>query len=155
MTNRHDCMDADDPQTQWLTFTLGKETYGIEVLHVQEVFRCPEISPVPGAPTTVLGIINLRGEVITVNDIRVMLGLPEVGVTDQTRIILMELAGQKLGMLVDSVAEIITNKASGMEPTPMSAQGNPFIQATCQKKDKLYILLSTHELLKDDEVFVE
>ncbi|MBL1276994.1 MAG: purine-binding chemotaxis protein CheW [Ectothiorhodospiraceae bacterium] len=152
MTNRHSGMDADDPQTQWLTFTLGKETYGIEVLHVQEVFRCPEISPVPGAPATVLGIINLRGEVITVNDIRAMLGLPEVAVTDQTRIVLLEFDGQKLGMLVDSVDEIMTNKTSEMETTVMSVQGNPFIQATCQKKDKLYILLSTHELLKDDEI---
>jgi len=152
MTNRHSGMDADDPQTQWLTFTLGKETYGIKVLHVQEVFRCPEISPVPGAPATVLGIINLRGEVITVNDIRAMLGLPEVAVTDQTRIVLLEFDGQKLGMLVDSVDEIMTNKTSEMETTVMSVQGNPFIQATCQKKDKLYILLSTHELLKDDEI---
>ncbi len=151
MTNRLSCTDVDDPQTQWLTFILGKETYGVEVLHVQEVFRCPDISPVPGAPTTVLGIINLRGEVITVNDMRTMLGLPTAEVTDQTRIILMELDGQKLGMLVDSVAEIIVNKTSEMEATPMCAQGNPFIQATCQKKDKLYILLLTHELLKDDE----
>jgi len=118
---------------------------------VQEVFRYPEISPVPGAPTFVLGIINLRGEVITVNDMRAMLRLPGVEVSDQTRIVLMEFAGQKLGMLVDSVAEIITNKASEMEATPMSAQGNPFVQAACQKKDKLYIPLLTHELLKDDD----
>lgn len=53
---------SDDPQTQWLTFTLGNETYAVDVLHVQEVLRCPEISPVPGAPVPVLSIINLRGE---------------------------------------------------------------------------------------------
>jgi len=151
MNNDSTSKNADDPQTQWLTFTLSNETYGVDVLHVQEVLRCPEISPVPGAPAHVLGMINLRSEVITVNDMRAMLGLPGAEVTDQTRIVLMGLDDQKLGILVDSVAEIINIKASEMETTMISAEGRQFIHGTCQKKDKLYIFLSTHELLSDDE----
>lgn len=61
----------DDQLTQWLTFTLGKESYGVDVLHVQEIIQYPEISPVPGSPVYVLGIINLRGEVITVCDMHI------------------------------------------------------------------------------------
>lgn len=143
--------DANDPQMQWLTFTLSNETYGVDVLHVQEVLRCPEISPVPGAPVHVLGIINLRGEVITVNDMRAMLGLPGAEITDQTRIVLMELDGEKQGMLVDSVTKIININASEMEAIAMSGEKNQTIHGTYQKKEKLYILLSSHELLKDDE----
>ncbi len=107
----------DDPQTPWLTFTLGSETYGVDALHVQEVLQCPEISPVPGAPVHVLDIINLRGEVISVNDMRSVLGLPDAEITDQTWIVLMESDGQKQGMLVDSITEIINIRTSEIEST--------------------------------------
>ena len=81
---------TDNPQTQWLTFTLGNETYGVDVLHITEVLRYTEIVPVPGAPTHVLGIMNLRDTFITVNDLRKILGLPSAEITDQTRIMIME-----------------------------------------------------------------
>ena len=141
----------DDPQTPWLTFTLGSESYGVDALQVQEVLQCPEISPVPGAPAHVLGIINIRGEVITVNDMRSMLGLPDAEITDQTRIVLMESDGQKQGMLVDSITEIINVRASEIETTTTGGEGNSMIQGTYPMKDKLYILLSANELMKDDE----
>ncbi len=142
--------DSDDPLIECLTFCLGNETYGIEVLYVQEVLRSPEIAPVPGSPSHVLGIINLRGKVIAVNDIRTMLGLPSIGVTGEARILLMELDGYVQGMLVDEVAEIVKFKASDIEAETAGGDGNPVIRGTCLKEDTLYILLSAQELLMDD-----
>ncbi|NOQ78143.1 MAG: chemotaxis protein CheW [Gammaproteobacteria bacterium] len=137
----------EEQQTQWLLFTLGNESYGVDVLHVQEILQYPEISPVPGSPEYVLGIINLRGEVITVCDIRMMLGLADQAITKETRIVMMELADQKMGILVDNVNKIIKIKASDIDTTTLS-EGNRIIQGTWQQKGQLYILLSINELMK-------
>ncbi|MEK9765813.1 MAG: chemotaxis protein CheW, partial [Thalassolituus sp.] len=75
---------VEDPVLQWVTFRLENETYGINVMQVQEVLRYTEIAPVPGAPAYVLGIINLRGNVVTVIDTRQRFGLPTADTTDQT-----------------------------------------------------------------------
>lgn len=139
----------DDQQTQWLMFNLGNESYGVDVLHVQEILQYPEVSPVPGAPDYVLGIINLRGEVVTVCDIRMMLGLAGKMITSDTCIIMMELGDQKMGILVDNVTKILKVKISEIDPTTVS-EGNQTIQGTWQQKGKLYILLSINELMKGD-----
>ena len=77
---------SEDPILQWVTFRLDNETYGINVMQVQEVLRYTEIAPVPGAPAYVLGIINLRGNVVTVIDTRQRFGLSPAPVTDNTSI---------------------------------------------------------------------
>ncbi len=82
--------NVDDQVLQWVTYRLGDETYGINVMQVQEVLRYTEIAPVPGAPDYVLGIINLRGNVVTVIDTRARFGLPPEEVTDNTRIVIIE-----------------------------------------------------------------
>ena len=74
--------DLNDEVLQWVTYRLGDETYGINVMQVQEVLRYTEIAPVPGAPDYVLGIINLRGNVVTVIDTRSRFGLPPTETTD-------------------------------------------------------------------------
>src|SRR5690554_7418011 len=98
---------AEDPILQWVTFRLDNETYGINVMQVQEVLRHTEIAPVPGAPEYVLGIINLRGNVVTVIDTRQRFGLAPAPVTEQTRIVIIEADRQVVGILVDSVAEVV------------------------------------------------
>ena len=80
----------DDPILQWVTFKLDNETYGINVMRVQEVLRYTEIAPVPGAPSYVLGIINLRGNVVTVIDTRQRFGLNATEISDNTRIVIIE-----------------------------------------------------------------
>ncbi len=98
---------SNDEVLQWVTFQLEEETYGINVMQVREVLRYTEIAPVPGAPDYVLGIINLRGNVVTVIDTRSRFGLMEGEVTDNTRIIVIESERQVIGILVDSVAEVV------------------------------------------------
>ena len=98
---------VEDPVLQWVTFRLENESYGINVMQVQEVLRYTEIAPVPGAPNYVLGIINLRGNVVTVIDTRQRFGLPTADTTDQTRIVIIEAENQVVGILVDAVAEVV------------------------------------------------
>ena len=98
---------TNDEVLQWVTFQLEEETYGINVMQVREVLRYSEIAPVPGAPDYVLGIINLRGNVVTVIDTRSRFGLMQGEITDNTRIIVIESERQVIGILVDSVAEVV------------------------------------------------
>ncbi|HEX5792376.1 MAG TPA: chemotaxis protein CheW, partial [Rheinheimera sp.] len=110
--------EAADIVLQWVTFKLQEETYGINVMQVQEVLRYTEIAPVPGSPDYVLGIINLRGNVVTVIDTRSRFGLEPADVTDNSRIVIIEADKQVIGILVDSVAEVVYLKASEIDTAP-------------------------------------
>jgi len=87
-----------EEMTQWVTFMLQGEKYGIDVMHVKEVLRDIEIAPVPGAPPYVLGIINLRGNVVTVVDTRSRFNLAPRELDDNTRVIVIETEEQSLGL---------------------------------------------------------
>jgi purine-binding chemotaxis protein CheW len=103
-----------DPLIQWVTFRLDDETYGISVMQVQEVLRMTVL----GAPDYVLGIINLRGSVVTVIDTRKRFGLPPKEPDDSTRIVIIETEKHIVGVLADSVAEVVNLRASEIETAP-------------------------------------
>lgn len=144
---------SDDPILQWVTFKLAGETYGINVMQVQEVLRYSEIAPVPGAPSYVLGIINLRGNVVTVIDTRHRFGLEDGELTDNTRIVIIEADNHVVGILVDSVAEVVYLKQSEIETAPNvgNEESAKFIQGVCHKNDELLILVELDKLLTDEE----
>ncbi|GGI97276.1 chemotaxis protein CheW [Halopseudomonas pertucinogena] len=144
---------TDDPILQWVTFRLDNETYGINVMQVQEVLRHTDIAPVPGAPVYVLGIINLRGNVVTVIDTRQRFGLPSAEVTEQTRIVIIEADRQVVGILVDSVAEVVYLRQSEIETAPNvgTDESAKFIQGVCNKNDELLILVDLEKMMTDDE----
>jgi len=144
---------ANDPVLQWVTFRLEDETYGINVMQVQEVLRYTEIAPVPGAPSYVLGIINLRGNVVTVIDTRLRFGLTAADTTDNTRIVVIEAENQVVGILVDAVAEVVYLSQSEIETTPNvgNDESAKFIQGVCHKNDQLLILVDLEKLLTDEE----
>ncbi len=144
---------SDDPVLQWVTFRLAGETYGINVMQVQEVLRYTEIAPVPGAPEYVLGIINLRGNVVTVIDTRNRFGLESGEMTDNTRIVIIETEGHVIGILVDSVAEVVYLRQSEVETAPNvgNDESAKFIQGVCHKNDELLILIELNKLLTDTE----
>ncbi len=144
---------SEDPVLQWVTFRLEEETYGINVMQVQEVLRYSEIAPVPGAPSYVLGIINLRGNVVTVIDTRQRFGLPPADVTDNTRIVIIEADKQVVGILVDSVAEVVYLRQSEMETTPNvgNEEAARFIQGVCNKNDELLILVALEKMMTEQE----
>jgi purine-binding chemotaxis protein CheW len=144
--------DKDDKILQWVTFCLGHETYGINVMDVQEVLRYTEIAPVPGSPVYVIGIINLRGNVVTVMDSRLRFGLSSIDVGENTRIVIVEYEQNVVGMLVDSVAEVVYLRESEIDPGPnIGDEGSArFVRGVCNKDDVLLILLDLGKLLAEE-----
>ncbi|MFT5755312.1 MAG: purine-binding chemotaxis protein CheW [Alteromonadaceae bacterium] len=145
--------DGSDEVLQWVTFRLANETYGINVMQVQEVLRYSEIAPVPGAPMYVLGIINLRGNVVTVIDTRTRFGLETTEITDNTRVVIIELEQQVIGVLVDSVAEVVYLRASEIDIAPNvgNDESAKFIQGVSNREGELLILVDLNKLLADEE----
>ncbi|HGS4674055.1 chemotaxis protein CheW [Vibrio paracholerae] len=144
---------SNDEVLQWVTFQLEEETYGINVMQVREVLRYTEIAPVPGAPDYVLGIINLRGSVVTVIDTRSRFGLMQGEITDNTRIIVIESERQVIGILVDSVAEVVYLRSSEIDSTPSvgTDESSKFIQGVSNRDGKLLILVDLNKFLTDEE----
>ena len=112
-----------------------------------------EIAPVPGAPDYVLGIINLRGNVVTVMDTRRRFGLPETEADDATRIVIIEAEEQVVGILVDSVAEVVYLKQSEIETAPNvgNEESSRYIQGVANRDDGLLIMVDLNKLLTDEE----
>jgi purine-binding chemotaxis protein CheW len=112
---------------KYLTFKLGQEEYGLEILKVREINGLMDITAVPQMPTYMKGVINLRGTVIPVVDLRLKFGLPEVKHTEQTCIIVVNV-GREIGIIVDTVSEVLDIPDSSIEPPPeMGARG----EASC------------------------
>ena len=151
--SEQDKVDSD-PILQWVTYHLADEVFGINVMQVQEVLRLTEIAPVPGTPSYVLGIINLRGNVVTVIDTRQRFNLPSIEPDDSARIIIIEVAGNVVGMLVDKVTEVVYLHQSEIDSAPniSSDDNSRFIQGVCSRDKSLLILVDVNKLLSDDEI---
>jgi len=145
--------NVDDAVLQWVTFKLGGELYGINVIQVQEVLRVSEIAPVPGAPNYVLGIINLRGNVVTVIDTRRRFMLDEREIDDNTRIVIIEVMGQIIGLLVDGVAEVVYLRESEVESAPDvgNDESSKYIQGVVSRENGLLIMVDVNKLLSTEE----
>lgn len=145
--------NGKDPVVQWVTFHLEEETFGINVMQVQEVLRVSEIAPVPGAPDYVLGIINLRGNVVTVIDTRKRFGMPPGEVDDNSRVVIIESQGQIFGILVDSVAEVVELRRSeiDMAPNVGNEENARYIQGVATVDSDLLILVDLNKLLTEEE----
>ena len=151
--SQQDNVESDnDPILQWVTYFLEDEVYGINVMQVQEVLRITEITPVPGAPHHVLGIINLRGSVVTVIDIRRSFGLTSKEPDENSRIIIVEVNGNALGLLVDSVAEVVYLNQSEIEtsPTVKSDDTSRFILGVANRENSLLILVDVDKFVDED-----
>ncbi len=144
---------VEDPVIQWVTFRLDGETYGINVMQVQEVLRMTEIAPVPGAPDYVIGIINLRGNVVTVIETRKRFGLMPTEADDSTRIVIIESDNNIVGILVDSVAEVVNLRGSQIETAPNvgNEESSKYIQGVFSREEDILILVDLNKFLSDDE----
>ena len=142
--------DAD----RWVTFRLDNEIYGINVMQVQEVLRVTEIAPVPGAPHYVLGIINLRGNVVTVVDTRQRFGLMSKDMDDASRIIIIETESQVIGIMVDSVAEVTEIRSGEIETAPNvgTDESSKYILGVSSREGELLILVDLNKFLSEDQL---
>lgn len=150
---------ASEELLQLVTLTLGSEEYAVDILKVQEINRMKEITRVPNSPDYVEGVINLRGKVIPVVNLRSKFGLQERDNDDRSRIMIMDIQGITMGLVVDSVSEVLRIPSSIVEPTPPMASNisTEFIKGIAKLEDRLIILLDIDRLLgkPDDTALIE
>lgn len=132
-----------------VTFQLGKEEYGVEIASVQEIIRAANITPVPGAPTHIRGVINLRGKIIPVVDLRKRFALNDATASDAQRIIVVELGPKRIGMLVDSVSQVIRIPADIVEELPEESSNidENYIKGVGKLENRLIIILDLNKSL--------
>ena len=134
---------------QLVTFTLKNEEYAVNILNVQEINRITEITQVPNSPDYVDGVINLRGKVMPVINLRKKFGLEEKETDETSRIIIMDIQGVTNGLVVDSVSEVLRIPESIVEPPPPMSSGleDKFIKGIAKLENRLIILIEIDKLL--------
>jgi len=143
---------------KYLTFGLGKEEYAIQVLQVREIMGVQEITAVPQTPEYVKGVINLRGKVIPVIDLRLKFGFPPQEYTQRTCIIVVQIERDAIrmpiGIVVDEVSEVLTLQAADIEDTPDFGRGTtlPYILGMAKSKGKVKILLDINMVVTTQDV---
>jgi len=143
-----------DELTQLVTFVVGGEEYGVEVLKVREIIRMPGITKMPNTPDFVEGIINLRGKVIPIVSMRKRFGLPETECNTQTRIMIMDVAGDSMGFIVDGVSEVLRVSGSEVQPAPTIAAGGleqECIAGVISRPDRLLVVINADRIVSTSE----
>ena len=144
--------NADQGIQQLVTFRLGEEEYGVDILKVHEIDRMMDITEVPNAPSSIEGVINLRGKVIPVINLRKKFNLPPREADGRTMIVVVDI-GTSAGMIVDSVSEVLRISSDIVEPPPSMTTGlsSEYIRGVGKLKDRLLILLDIEKLLGTQE----
>lgn len=144
-------MNATDEILQFVTFKIGNEEYGIDILKVQEINRIVDITPVPNSPQYIEGVMNLRGKVIPVINLRRMFGLSDKEWDNTSRIIVVDV-GIVLGMIVDSVSEVLRVSSNIIDPPPSMTTNisSEHVKGIGKLDDRLLILIDIERLFKED-----
>lgn len=147
-----------DREGKYLTFTLAEEEYGIGILRIKEIIGMMPITPVPQTPEFVKGVINLRGKVIPVVDLRLRFGMEEIGYTERTCIIVVEISGEtgtvQTGIVVDSVSEVMNIKGGDIEDSPSFGANldTGYILGMAKMEGDVKILLDIDKVLSAEEI---
>jgi purine-binding chemotaxis protein CheW len=139
--------------TQVVSFKLGPEEYGVDIAQVQEINRMVAVTNVPRAPVFMEGVINLRGQLIPIIDLRTRFGMPRAEHTKSTRIVVTEIGGKRVGMVVDSVSEVLRLPLDAIEPAPDMITGvdTEYIRGVGKIDDRLIILLDLAKIVIGSE----
>ncbi|MBZ0200816.1 MAG: chemotaxis protein CheW [Ignavibacteriaceae bacterium] len=138
---------------QLVSFLIGNEEFGVDILYVQEINRMLPLTKVPNSPDFVEGVVNLRGRVIPVIDLRSKLGMPKKAHDKNTRIIVVEVNSNTIGFIVDAVSEVIRIPANITEAPPELAAGvdTEFIKSVGKLEDRLLILIDLEKMISAKE----
>ena len=139
-----------DRELHIVGFQVGRETYGVPITSLHEIVRVPEITAVPDAPTYMEGVINLRGKIVSVIDLRKRFAEKNVGSSRQNRILVVEHNGRLAGLIVDSASEVLKIPASDIEPPPATFQdgGLNCVTGLGKYRGRLIVLLDMARLLE-------
>jgi purine-binding chemotaxis protein CheW len=146
--------DEDTQKDKFLTFRVGKEDYGLEIYHVTEIIGIQKITEVPDMPDYVKGVINLRGKVIPIMDVRKRFNFEERAYDDRTCIIVVHINDTSLGLVVDTVKEVSDIPEKDIQPPPDIAEGNRqfFIRGLGKVEEEVKILLDAEKLLSKSDL---
>jgi purine-binding chemotaxis protein CheW len=138
---------------KYLTFGLGQEEYGLDILQVREIVGLMDITAVPKAPSFVRGIVNLRGKIVPVMDLRERFGLPATETDEATCIIVVQLGRLEVGLIVDRVLEVLDIPAGEIAEAPSFGKGvdNRFVEGIGKASGRVVILLDAEKVLTADE----
>lgn len=157
---------AQEPQTQekhskegvgsmqLVSFRLAQEEYGVEITKVQEIILMGEITRVPQTPDYIKGLINLRSTVIPIVDLRLRFGLSQEEATDETRIMVVNVAGKTIGIIVDAVSEVLRIAHEQIAPPPptVAGLGREYLTGLVKLENRLLILLDIDKILGQEEM---
>ncbi|MFA5536858.1 MAG: chemotaxis protein CheW [Bacillota bacterium] len=147
-------VEEDTQKGRYLTFSLGKESYGIEIKYVTEIIGIQEITEIPELPEYVKGIINLRGKIIPVMDVRLRFKKEEKEYNDRTCVIVIDVKDVSIGLIVDTVAEVLTIPEEGIVEPPGVSKGfsNRYIKNIGKVGNDVKLILDCEKLLTEDEM---
>lgn len=139
---------------QLVSFNIGSEEFGVDILKVQEINRMVEITRVPQAPSYVEGVINLRGKVIPIVDLRKRFNLEVKEYDKNTRIVVVDISGNIMGMVVDSVSEVLRLPSNTIEPPPeiVASINSEYIKGVAKLEDRLLIFLDLSKVIDVSEM---
>ena len=145
--------EEDTQKGKYLTFIIGKEVYGIETKYVTEIIGMQQITEVPELPEYIKGIINLRGKIIPVLDVRLRFKKEPMEYNDRTCIIVVDIKDVSVGLIVDSVAEVVSIPEENIVPPPEANTGfnNRYIKQIGKVGDEVKLLLDCNKLLNDED----
>jgi purine-binding chemotaxis protein CheW len=148
--------EEDTQKNKFLTFAIGKEVYGIEIKYVTEIIGIQQITQIPEVPDFVKGIINLRGKIIPVIDVRLKFKKEPMEYNDRTCVIVIDIEKLSVGLIVDNVSEVIVIPEENVVPPPGNKSGfiNKYIKGIGKVGNDVKLLLDCQKLLNDDEVDV-
>lgn len=142
-------MSADMVEIQVACFRLGDDLYAVDIMRIREIIRPQKLTNLPKAPTFVEGVINLRGAVIPVIDMRQRFDLPSRPIDHTTRLLIVTVARQLLGLVVDDVTEVLTIPVRDIKPPPrvIGGVGAEYLVGVCLARDSLIMLLNLDRIL--------
>jgi len=154
--DRNNFMDEQEEDTQkgkFLTFYLGQECYGIDILYVTEIIGIQPITAVPELPHFIKGIINLRGKIIPVMDARLKFSKEAKDYNDRTCIVVIDVGQLSIGIIVDEVAEVLNISDENIVPPPnLNTGGRKYIKSVGKSEEKITLILDCEKLLDENEI---
>jgi purine-binding chemotaxis protein CheW len=153
MKEHVDSLQLSDDYIQVVSFHLDREEYGVDISQVQEIIRMVEITHVPRAPHFMEGVINLRGQLIPIIDLRTRFSMPRAEHTKSTRIIVTEIGNKRVGIVVDGVSEVLNIPMEQIEEAPeiITGAGSEYIQGVGKVNERLIILLDLTMVISSEE----
>ena len=146
-------VDTSRTEQQLVVFDLASEAYGVDIGAVREIIRLQDITRVPRTPDFVEGVINLRGKVIPVVDLRKRFMLPVAVQNDDNRIVVVDIGGQDIGVVVDAVTEVLRILSDSVElpSSVITTADSDYLMGICKMESRLIILLDLERVLSEDE----